>query len=136
MLAVMVKASDVGQREDALAARLEAIAGVPVEVKAWSDADVNLMAQGGGRVIGFDARSSTRRSAQRLRRHRRQPDRHRTAAHCPDQISYVERVRGVPLTMVGAWALLSGRADHVGAGVLTPYSMPASMLIGQDVSRQ
>ena len=124
MLAVMVKASDVGSDgEAALAARLQAIAGVPVEVKAWSDADVNLMAQGGGRVVGFDTEIQhkavctsgfvvTDGSRTGIA----------TAAHCPDQISYVEPDgREIPLTMIGAWgARYQDVQIHVGAGALAP----------------
>ena len=124
MLAVMVKADDVGaDGTDALAARLTAIAGVPVEVKAWSDADVNLMAQGGGRVVGFDTEIQhkavctsgfvvTDGSQTGIS----------TAAHCPDQISYVEPDgREVPLTMIGAWgARYQDVQIHVGAGPLAP----------------
>ena len=106
MLAVMVKASDVGaDGTDGLAARLGAIAGVPVEVRVWSDTDVDLAATGGGRVIGLDPAIGRRgvctsgfvvtdgmRTALS------------TAAHCPDQLSFIDADKSeVPLTMVGAW---------------------------------
>jgi hypothetical protein len=124
MLAVMIKPGDIGDDgAEALAARLGAIAGVPVEVIAWGDADADLMAQGGGRVVGYDPASG-----------------HRgvctsgfvvtdgtqtgiaTAAHCPDQLSYIEPGGGdVPLTMVGAWgATYQDVQIHVGAGALAP----------------
>ncbi len=124
MLAVMVKASDVGDDgEAALAARLGAIAGVAVEVKPWSDADVNLTAEGGGRVTGFDPAINhkavgtsgfvvTDGGQTGIA----------TAAHCPDEISYVEPSGGeVPLTMIGAWgAFYQDVQIHVGAGPLPP----------------
>jgi hypothetical protein len=124
MLAVMVKAGEVGgDGEEGLAARLGAIAGVPVEVKVWSDADADLMAEGGGRVVGFDPAINhkavctsgfvvTDGSQSAIA----------TAAHCPDQISYIEPGGGeVPLTMVGAWgAYYQDVQIHIGAGPLPP----------------
>jgi hypothetical protein len=124
MLAVMVKPSDVeADGTDALAARLTGIAGVPVEVRIWADADANLMAEGGGRVIGFDPAIGRRGvctsgfvvtdgSQTGIA----------TAAHCPDQINYVEPGDGeIPLTMIGAWgAFYQDVQIHVGAGALAP----------------
>ncbi|HWI85311.1 MAG TPA: hypothetical protein VNT42_03160, partial [Sphingomonas sp.] len=120
MLAVMVKASDIGaDGADALAARLSEIAGVPVEVKIWSDVDIDLMAEGGGRVIGFDPAIGRRGvctsgfvvtdGAQTGIA---------TAAHCPDQLSYVEPGGGdTPLTMIGAWgARYQDVQIHIGTG--------------------
>ena len=124
MLAVMVKANDVrDDGADALAARLSGIAGVPVEIKVWSDLDVNLMAQGGGRVIGFDpaiGRRGVCTSGFVITDGTQTGI--ATAAHCPDQISYVEPGGGeVPLTMVGAWgARYQDVQIHVGAGVPAP----------------
>ena len=106
MLAVMIKSADVGpDGAEALAARLGAIAGVPVELKAWSDGDANLAAEGGGRVLGFDPAINHKavctsgfvvtdgnRTALS------------TAAHCPDQLDYIDpNGAQVPLTMIGAW---------------------------------
>ena len=106
MLAVMVKSSDVdADGAEALAARLGGIAGVPVEVRAWSDGDENLAAEGGGRVLGFDPAINhkavctsgfvvTDGSRTALS----------TAAHCPDQLSYIDPAGAeVPMTMIGAW---------------------------------
>ena len=106
MLAVMVKVEDVGaDGEQALAARLAKIAGVPVEVRAWSDADVDLSAIGGGRVIGFDpaiGRKAVCTSGFVVTDGMRTAL--STAAHCPDQLSYIEADKSeVPLTMIGAW---------------------------------
>ncbi|WP_116092207.1 hypothetical protein [Sphingomonas crusticola] len=124
MLAVMVKAADVGaDGPEALAARLSEIATVPVRVVSWGDADTNLMAEGGGRVIGFDPAIGRRGvctsgfvvtdGAQ---------SGIATAAHCPDQIDYVEPGGGeVPLTMIGAWgAFYQDVQIHTGAGPLAP----------------
>lgn len=128
MLAVMVKADDVGDDgADALAARLSSIAGVPVEIKVWSDLDVNLMAQGGGRVIGFDPAIGRRGvcTSGFVVTDGTQTG-IATAAHCPDQISYVEPGGGeVPLTMVGAWgAFYQDVQIHVGASVPAPPFYP------------
>jgi len=124
MLAVMVKADDVdADGPEALAARLSTIAGVPVEVKVWSDLDINLMAEGGGRVIGFDpgiGRRAVCTSGFVVTDGTQTGI--ATAAHCPDQISYVEPGGGeIPLTMIGAWgAHYQDVQIHVGAGVLAP----------------
>jgi len=119
MLAVMVKAGDVGSDGvEALAARLTAIAGVPVAVKAWGDTDADLAVAGGGRVLGYDPEINhkavctsgfvvTDGSRTALS----------TAAHCPDQLNFIELDGGeIPLTMVGAWgALYQDVQIHVGA---------------------
>ena len=106
MLAVMVKDGDVGaDGAEGLAARISAIAGVPAEVKIWSDADKDLAMAGGGRVLGFDPQINHKavctsgfvvtdgsRTAMS------------TAAHCPDQLSYIDPSGAeAPLNMVGAW---------------------------------
>ncbi len=124
MLAVMVKAADVdAEGADVMAARLGSIAGVPVEVRRWSDANTDLAATGGGRVIGFDPQIGRRGvctggfvvtdGAQTGIA---------TAAHCPDELSYIEPGGGeVPLTMIGAWgARYQDVQIHVGAGTLPP----------------
>lgn len=124
MLAVMVKEGDVASEGvDALATRLSGIAGVPVEVRVWAQADANLSGAGGGRVIGFDPAIGRRavctsgfvvtdgtRTALT------------TAAHCPDQLSYVEPDKSeVPLTMVGAWgAYYQDVQIHIGGGPMPP----------------
>ena len=120
----MVKAGDVGaDGVEALAARFSAIAGVPVEVKAWSDEDADLAAAGGGRVLGFDPQINhkavctsgfvvTDGTQTALS----------TAAHCPDQLSYIDpNGAEVPLTMIGAWgAFYQDVQIHTGAGELAP----------------
>jgi hypothetical protein len=123
-LAVMVKAADIdSEGADALAARLTRIAGVPVQVRSWGDVDTNLMAEGGGRVIGFDpaiGRRGVCTSGFVVTDGSRTGI--ATAAHCPDQITYAEPVDGeIPLTMVGAWgAYYQDVQIHVGAGALAP----------------
>jgi len=124
MLAVMVKVDEVGaEGGQALAARLAKIAGVPVQLHAWSDADMDLSAAGGGRVIGSDpaigrkgvctsgfvVTDGTQTALS-------------TAAHCPDQLSYIEADKSeVPLTMIGAWgAWYQDVQIHTGAGPLPP----------------
>lgn len=90
---------------DALAARLSGIAGVPVQLRDWADADANLALDGGGRVIGFDP-AIGRRAVCTTGFVVTDGSRTgvATAAHCPDTLSYVEPGGGeVPLTMVGAW---------------------------------
>jgi hypothetical protein len=125
-LAVMVKAGDIGpDGVDALTARLEEIAGVPVEVRSWSELDTNLMAEGGGRVIGFDPAIGRRGVCTTgfVVTDGNQTG-IATAAHCPDALSYVEPGGSgaeVPLTMTGAWgAYYQDVQIHVGAGALAP----------------
>ncbi|WP_420139286.1 hypothetical protein [Sphingomonas sp.] len=123
-LVVMVKAQDVGNDgADALAARLGEIAGVPVQIRVWSDADVDLAAQGGGRVIGMDPAIGRRgvctsgfvvTDGTQIG--------FATAAHCPDQLDYVEPSGGdVPLTMIGAWgARYQDVQIHLGGAAFAP----------------
>lgn len=85
--------------------RLAAIAGVPVQVRALNHIDVNLAAEGGGRVEGVDPGDRKRylctsgfavtdgvRSALT------------TAAHCVDQLGYRDPHGGLtPLPFVAQW---------------------------------
>lgn len=105
-LLVLARAGDLDGDGDeaATAARLQAIAGVPVEVRVLGDLTVDTAAMGGGRVVGGDAE---------------QPHRYvctsgfvvtdgtqtalATAAHCPDALSYAEGATRTPLPMIGAW---------------------------------
>ena len=95
---------DANGGAEAMAARLQAMAGVPVEVEGWGDA-ANLSVEGGGRVIGFDAEEAHRfvcTSGFVVTDGRQFAL--STAAHCPDTLSFVDRDRTeVPLTMIGAW---------------------------------
>lgn len=124
MLAVMVKSSDIEAKgAEALARRLTDIAGVPVEVRGWSDVDTNLAAEGGGRMIGFDPAIGRRGvcTSGFVVTDGMQTG-IATAAHCPDQMSYVEPGGGeTALTMIGAWgAYYQDVQIHVGAGALAP----------------
>lgn len=106
MLVVMVRAADVGaDGPDALAARLTGIAGAPIAVKTWSDADADLAAAGGARVIGFDpqmGRNAVCTSGFVVTDGARTAL--TTAAHCPDQLRYIDPDGAeIPLRMVGAW---------------------------------
>jgi len=120
-LVVMVNSRDVGaDGTGALAARFTEIAGVPVEVVAWGDTTSALTAvAGGGRVLGFDPQINhkavctsgfvvTDGSRTALS----------TAAHCPDQLSYIEPGgTEVPMSMIGAWgAWYQDVQIHVPAG--------------------
>lgn len=111
MLAVTVRRADIDADDveagggDALAARLGAIAGVPVEIAAWDDANLDMSVEGGGRVIGRDAADG---GVKACTTGFVVTDGARTgvvtAAHCPDDLAYVDAGRGrVPLGMVGAW---------------------------------
>ncbi|WP_294392644.1 hypothetical protein [uncultured Sphingomonas sp.] len=90
---------------EAIAARLTAIAGVPVEVRTWSEMDANLAVEGGGRVVGSDAEEARRfvctsgfvvtdGTLSALT----------TAAHCPDTLNFIDHDgTAIPLTLLGAW---------------------------------
>jgi len=105
LVVVRAGALDGEGDEAATTARLEAIAGVPVEVRQWGDFDADLAVEGGGRVVGGDAEEARRfvctsgfvvtdgaRSALS------------TAAHCPDDLRFVDRDRTeTPLALLGAW---------------------------------
>lgn len=110
-LAVMVNSRDVGpDGTDGLAARLAEIAGVPVEVEVWGDSGADMTSAltavaGGGRVLGLDPQIGRKGvctsgfvvtdGVQTALS---------TAAHCPDQLSYVDPSGAeVPMTMIGAW---------------------------------
>ncbi|NIJ08706.1 hypothetical protein FHS31_002327 [Sphingomonas vulcanisoli] len=104
-LLVMLRKSDLDKEgEAATAQRLQAIAGVPLELHYWSAADRNTAAEGGGRIIarnregkhflctsGFVVTNGTQTAIT-------------TAAHCPDTLAYIEADKSeVPLTLIGAW---------------------------------
>jgi streptogrisin C len=104
-LVVIIGSKDAPEGVAALDRRLEAIAGVPVQVRVLNHVDVNLAPEGGARVEGLN------------------PDDHKryvcttgfnvtdglrsaitTAAHCVDELSY-RGPQGVtePLSFVGQW---------------------------------
>jgi hypothetical protein len=118
-LLVLVRGGDIGPDPTATAARLQAIAGVPVEVRNWGDASTDLALAGGGRVIGHDG-SDPRRfvctGGYALTDGTR--DALATAAHCPDQLSVIERDgTETPTTMTGAWGAATQDVQLHDAGV-------------------
>ena len=107
-LVVMASVGDVA-REDVptLTARLAAIAGVPVRLRVVGRPDLDMAGevQGGGRIVGvspvdnrryvcttgFAVTDGVRRGIV-------------TAAHCPDQVSYIDPVAGnTPLDFDAQW---------------------------------
>lgn len=104
-MVVIVGSADVPNGVGALDARLERIAGVPVQVRVLDHVDMNLAPEGGDRVeglnpadrrryvctTGFNVTDGTRGAVT-------------TAAHCVDQLRYRDPVAGmVPLSFVGQW---------------------------------
>jgi hypothetical protein len=124
-LVVMARAQDVDDEEPAaLATRLTEIAGVPVQIRTWADADKNLNLAGGSRVVGV-GRSDGKRYV--CTTGFVVTDGMRTgvttAAHCPDELSYVDRDHtATPLSMVGAWgARYQDVQIDVSGDVLQPF---------------
>ena len=110
-LVVIIGNLDAADGVDAIKARLETIAGVPVQIRVLNHVDVNLAptaaarAEGGARVegvspddgkrylctTGFNVTDGTRSAVT-------------TAAHCVDQLRYRDPQGGiVPLDFVGQW---------------------------------
>lgn len=107
-LVVIIGNLDAADGADAVRTRLEAIAGVPVQIRVLNHVDVNLAApapEGDARVqginpddgkqylctTGFNVTDGTRNAVI-------------TAAHCVDQLSYRDPQGGiVPLAFVGQW---------------------------------
>lgn len=96
---------DARDGTEAIRQRIEAIAGVPVQVRAVDHVDVNLAVEGGARVegvnpgdgkrylctTGFAVTDGTRAAIA-------------TAAHCVDELSYRDRTGAlVPLPFVAQW---------------------------------
>ncbi len=105
-LVVTLKAAAVDpEGEVALTARLEAAAGVPVEIRVLDRPDANLAAEGGSRVEGVDQAAGKRfacttgfvvTDGQR--------NGIVTAAHCPYTLTYyAPDGTTLPLSFVGAW---------------------------------
>ena len=105
-LVVMVRSADVAAAgSDALAARLAAIAAVPVRVRVLDRPDLNLDAEGGSRVEGVDPANGRRFACTTgfvvtdaaetgiV-----------TAAHCPYTLTYYDPDGSkLPLRFAGAW---------------------------------
>jgi hypothetical protein len=104
-LVVIIGSADATEGVLALKARLEAIAGVPVQVRVLNHVDVNLSLEGGGRVEGLNPDDHLRyvctsgfNVTDGLR------DAVTTAAHCVDQLDYRDPDKTVvPLSFVGQW---------------------------------
>jgi streptogrisin C len=105
-LVVMVAAADADQfGAEALTAQLALIAGVPVRIRAVERPALDMVVEGGGRVVGPDPADGRRYACTTgfaVTDGTRQGI--VTAAHCPDMLSYVEPGGPpVPLTMIGQW---------------------------------
>ncbi|WP_010216782.1 hypothetical protein [Sphingomonas sp. PAMC 26621] len=104
-LVITIGNADAADGVDVIRHRVEAIAGVPVQVRALDHVDVNLAVEGGARVDGVDPGDGKRylcttgfavtdgtRSAIT------------TAAHCVDELSYRDRSgQRVALPFVAQW---------------------------------
>lgn len=124
-LLVTVAAADVPEEDAAdTLALVSSITGVPTELRAFADVSRDLAVEGGGRVVGlnpgdprtylcttgFVVTDGTETGVT-------------TAAHCPDQLSWVPPGGGdrVPLTMIGAWGASTQDVQiHVGGGEPMP----------------
>ncbi|TVV75496.1 hypothetical protein FOY91_07005 [Sphingomonas solaris] len=106
MLVVVVRSGEIASEgAAALATRLGAIAGVPVEIRSAAGVDSNSAIEGGSRLLGSNAGEKRRflctsgfvvtdgaRTAIT------------TAAHCPDEMRHIDATGGAtPLRMIGAW---------------------------------
>ncbi|WP_082006777.1 hypothetical protein [Sphingomonas sp. ERG5] len=104
-LVVTIGTTDAKEGADAIKARIEAIAGVPVQVRVMDRVDKNLDIAGGGRVegvsptdgkryvctTGFTVSDGVRHGVT-------------TAAHCLDALSYRDEQRGdLPLDFIAQW---------------------------------
>lgn len=104
-LAILIGSADAPTGTAALKARLEAIAGVPVQVRVLNHVDVNLAPEGGSRVegvspadgrrylctTGFTVTDGVRYGVT-------------TAAHCLDDLVYRDPQAGpTPLSFIGQW---------------------------------
>lgn len=105
-LVVMVKAAEADRYGRAtMAARIEAIAGVPVQVRILDEPPADFALEGGVRVTGIDKYSGRR---QACTTGFVVTDSARTgiatAAHCPDTLVYDDPDRGeIALDFVGEW---------------------------------
>lgn len=104
-MVVMINASDAPDTDaqDALAARIAAMTGVPVRVAVFDRPGVDMAVEGGGRVVGPAgmqrfACTTGFAVSDGLR------DGIVTAAHCPDALDYIDPDgTTVPLTFEGQW---------------------------------
>jgi len=107
LLIAIVRAEDIEKINVKLVEKkLEAISGIPFEVRTWAESDKDLSGvEAGGRTLGLDPKDGKhylcttgftvtdgRQTAIT------------TAAHCPDDLTFVDRdKRQQPLRMIGAW---------------------------------
>ena len=104
-LVVIVPSATAAKGAEAIRARLEAIAGVPVRLRVLDQVDVNLSAEGGSRVEGTNPADGKRylcTTGFTVTDGAR--DAITTAAHCLDELSYIDPQRvATPLSYVGQW---------------------------------
>jgi streptogrisin C len=104
-LVITIGSLDARDGIDGIRQRIEAIAGVPVQVRALDHVDVNLAVEGGARVEGVDPDDGKRylcTSGFAVTDGTR--DAITTAAHCVDQLSYRDRTgTRVALPFVAQW---------------------------------
>ncbi|MET4664775.1 hypothetical protein [Sphingomonas sp. PvP056] len=104
-LVITIGSLDARDGIDVIRQRIEAIAGVPVQVRAVDHVDVNLAVEGGARVEGVDPGDGKRylcTSGFAVTDGTR--DAITTAAHCVDELSYRDRTGTlVALPFVAQW---------------------------------
>ena len=104
-LVVTIGSADAPEGTEALDTRLEAIAGVPVQVRVVNQIAVNLAPEGGSRVEGVSAADGKRylcTTGFTVTDGARYGV--TTAAHCLDDLTYRDPLAGpVPLSFVGQW---------------------------------
>jgi hypothetical protein len=103
-IVLMVRSRDVA-RQGEIEARAEALSGVPVRVRVLDRPDEDSAIQGGARVEGIDPANGKRYACTTGFT---VTDGARTgvvtAAHCPDEVTYVDPAReGTQLQFVGQW---------------------------------
>ena len=90
---------------DAIRARAEQVSGVPVRITINALNESNLSVDGGGRVEGLNLQTNRRNLCTTgFVVTNGETDAITTAAHCPDQLTYVDRDGStVLLPMIGSW---------------------------------
>lgn len=105
---------------DAIRARAEQVSGVPVRIVVNELIESNMSIDGGGRVEGLNVQTNRRnRCTSGFVVTNGEINAITTAAHCPDQLTYIDRDgNGSPtLPLIGSWGLayrdvqLNGSAD-------------------------
>jgi hypothetical protein len=106
---LLVTPSDARQfGVDAIRARAEQVSGVPVRVTVNALNDTNMSVDGGGLVEGISSVTKRRsRCTSGFVVTNGEINAITTAAHCPDQLTYVEPdgSRSATLPMIGSWGL-------------------------------